>query len=295
MRTRASLAVSIAVWLASAPFAALAQDAQHICVPRVGEKLGVRFVEVCATSTKAFSDAERHPEIELPAFWIAATPLPCSRGEHETVACERVTALETGAGGDPGANRTVNALVVDGVSAHRTCALRFGGRLPTPLEREQARQVLALVTLRVRETEPGRVQLDDLPEWVEEGDCAAGPSKPGPGCRISPFPPVVTRPRGSSDVLLACTAAISESGARAVPIGESCGARRDGQRGPECVVGVPGTTAQFELSCEAPPPAQRAPRQAEPELAAFRCAVPASALGRVEPPAQTSGSAGSQR
>lgn len=273
---------ALALWLAAAAAGAQAPEAPP-CVPRVGEKLGVRFVEVCASHTAAFGDAEAHAEEALPAFWIAATPLPCSAGEHETGACEPVTALEVSPREGKGKNRPLDALVVDAVVAHRACTLRFGGRLPTPLEREQARRVLGLASLRVREV-PGpfaKLRLDDLPEWVAEGDCAATPAKPGPGCRITPFPPVEARPRAADDVLLACVAEPAGPHATGVPIGSECVERpsEGGVRSPACALSVPDGKALFVLGCEAVerPSAQRP----APDQAAFRCVLPERALGRV--------------
>ena len=287
MKSRSALACGLAALALSLPLRAAepsAGPAASACTPRTGEKLGVPFVEVCATSTASFPDAAEHREETLPAFWIAATPLPCSHGEHDTVGCDRVTALESAPLPGPGANQAVDALVVDAFVAHRICALRFGGRLPTPLEREQARNALALATLLVRETSatPPRVRLDDLPEWVEEGDCAAAPSNPGSGCRITLFPPVMARPRGDADLLLSCHAARAGSQARSVPIGAECDARlAEGARNPDCTVAVPGSGARFELFCDAKVPPRSAELHARPDQAAFRCVVPESALGRV--------------
>lgn len=251
------------------------------CTPRVGEKLGVRFVEVCASHTAEFGDADAHEPHALPAFWIAAIPLPCSRGEHDEVACDPVTALEASPIGGAGKNRVVDALVVDATVAHRTCTLRFGGRLPTPLEREQARQGLGLASLLVREA-PGpyaKLWLDDLPEWVAEGDCASTPAKPGPGCRITPFPPVTPRPRRSGEVLLACIAEPAAVNAVSTAIGGECSERpsEGGVRSPNCAVGVPGTGASFELGCEVKPRTGGDWRRAD--LAAFRCVLNERALG----------------
>lgn len=274
---------SLAVALAIAHGVACAVRAEAApCVPRTGEKLGVRFVEVCASTTEEFGDAAAHDEGALPAFWIAATPLPCSAGAHETVACETVTALEGSPLAGQGKNRPLAALVVDAAVAHRTCALRFGGRLPTPLEREHARRTLGLASLRVREV-PGpfaKVWLDDLPEWVEEGDCAASPSSPGPGCRVTPFPPVEARPRAPTDVLLACVAEPADPRARGISPGGECVERpsEHGVRSPDCALFVPDSEARFELLCAAAEPGARVPA---PEQAAFRCVLPESALGRV--------------
>jgi hypothetical protein len=276
-------ALTLLVALGAVLGAARAAEADPVpCVPRVGEKLGVRFVEVCASTTAAFGDAAAHDEAALPAFWIAATPLPCSAGSHETVACETATALEGSPLAGKGKNRPLAALAVEAAVAHRTCALRFGGRLPTPLEREHARRTLGLASLRVREV-PGpfaKLWLDDLPEWVEEGDCAASPSAPGPGCRVTPFPPVEARPRAPGDVLLACVAEPADPRARGIPLGGECIERpsEHGVRSPDCALFVPDSDARFELLCAAAELGARAPT---PEQAAFRCVLPESALGRV--------------
>jgi hypothetical protein len=193
-----------------------------------------------------------------------------------------VTALEASPLAGSGKNRALAALVVDAAVAHRTCALRFGGRLPTPLEREQARRLLGLASLRVREA-PGpyaKLRLDDLPEWVEEGDCAAAPSAPGPGCRITPFPPVEVRPRAAGDVLLACLAEPAAPRAQGITLGGECVERpsEHGLRSPDCAVFVPDSEARFELFCALAPPAAKLPT---PQQAAFRCVLPEAALGRV--------------
>jgi hypothetical protein len=282
VRALAALLAGTGLALAAGFASAQAPEAPP-CVPRVGEKLGVRFVEVCASHTARFGDAEAHADEALPAFRIAATPLPCSAGQHETVACEPVTSLEVSPVPGKGKNRFLDALVVDATVAHRTCTLRFGGRLPTPLEREQARRVLGLVSLRVREV-PGpfaQVRLDDLPEWVAEGDCAKTPAKPGPGCRITPFPPVDARPRAADDVLLACIAEPAGPYATGVPIGSECLERplEGDLRSPGCALRMPDSDARFELGCVAVerPAAQRP----APDQAAFRCVLPEHALGRV--------------
>jgi hypothetical protein len=281
MKAPVSLGLGLGLAFAGAVWAQ--EPSTPPCVPRVGEKLGVRFVEVCASHTAAFGDAEAHAEEALPAFWLAATPLPCSAGGHETVACEPVTALEASPLEGKGKNRPLDALVVDAAVAHRTCTLRFGGRLPTPLEREQARRVLGLASLRVREV-PGpfaALRLDDLPEWVAEGDCAATPAKPGPGCRITPFPPVEPRPRAPADVLLACVAEPAGPRAAGVPIGSECVERpsEGGVRSPGCALRVPDTDALLELGCEAV--ARPSARRPAPDQAAFRCVLAETALGRV--------------
>ena len=269
-----------------------AEDPSTPCAPRVAEKLGVRFIEVCGVNTAAFADAGAHDEGALPAFWVAAVPLPCTRGEHATVECETVTALEVSPLASRHKNRPVESMLVDAVTAHRTCTLRFGGRLPTPLEREQARHVLGLVSLLVREgLDPARrIWLDDLPEWVAEGDCLSSPSKLGPGCRLAQFPPIISRPLRDGDRRLACGAEPAGPEAPVVPIGAACAERpaQGGVRSPDCAVAFPGGApdARFELACrEAPVDARAAAAHPRAELAAFRCVVLPGALGRFgEPP-----------
>jgi hypothetical protein len=259
---------------------ALRAEERTPCVPRIGEKLGVPFVEVCATHTSAFADASAHTPAALPAFWIAATPLPCSAGAHETVACEPVTALEASPRAHPGRNESLGALMISAEVAHRTCALRFGGRLPTPLEQEQARRVLGLASLRVRE-EGNRLHVDDLPEWVAEGDCIASPSKPGPGCRIRMSPPISWQPRSEADVLLVCAAEPAAAGTATVRTGATCDqvADDDGTRRPDCAVQVADSDARFALRCHTPE--RKRAQHPAPDAAAFRCVLAEQALGRV--------------
>jgi hypothetical protein len=260
-----------------------------LCAPRVGEKLGVRFVEVCASSeSEVFGGAY---DRTLPPFWISAAPLPCSAGSHETVDCPTLTPLEASPVGSPLRNRPMRAAVVDAATAHRLCTLRFGGRLPTEAEREQARHVLGLVTLLVREgAGPGpSVELDELPEWAATRECAASPSNLGPGCRVSLSPPVIVRPRRAGDSLLACDAELADFGPEpSVGPGGTCGAALDSElRQPRCAVVVPHAAypSRFTLACrpvpEAPGEADARPSDA---LAPFRCVLPEAALGsRSEP------------
>jgi len=225
------------------------------CVPRAREKLGVRFVEVCAKG-----------------FFISAAPLACSAEESQSAACDPVTALESSPLGGPGKNRHVDARVTDAATAARLCETRFGGRLPTPEEREQARRSLGLVSLQVRE-EPGpfaRLRFDELPEWVAEGG------------RVTRSPDPVARPRTAGEVLLGCVAEPAMPQARWVPIGEACDERpaEGGVRSPNCALGLAGGSARFELGCD---PQHAVTSRSLPEHAAFRCVVPERALGERSP------------
>jgi len=217
------------------------------CTPRAAEQDGVRFVSVCPAG-----------------FWITAGPVPCGAAEREQAACDPVTALEASALAAPSKDHSVEAWVTDAASAARTCKRRFGGRLPTPLEREQARLALGLASLRVRE-EPGefaRLRLHAQQEWVAE----AG--------RATRYPSVATPPLPGGDGLLVCVAEPAMPQAHFVPIGESCDERPEemGVRSPNCAVGVPGTHARFELGCA---PERVVRSRARAGDAAFRCVAPA--------------------
>jgi hypothetical protein len=249
------------------------------CAPRSGERLGVRFVEVCASHTSAFADADAHAPEALPAVWIAATPLPCSAGRHETVGCDTVTALEASPAAGRGKNEPLAALVVEAELAHRICTLRFGGRLPTPLEREQARRLLGLASLRVRaDAGAARLHFDDLPEWVAEGDCAAEPARAGPSCRIRPFPPVTAWPSDAEGERLACVAEPAGPDAGAVAIGGACaeGPRAGALRRPACALELPDAGVRFALTCR--DLARAGAAAPGPLQAAVRCVLPAREL-----------------
>jgi len=235
--------------------AASSASAETPCSARAGEKAGTRFVELCGTG-----------------FFISGTPLACTPEERASAACDPVTALEVSSLAGPGKNRHVDALVTDAESAGRLCKQRFGGRLPTPSEREQARRTLGLVTLQVRE-EPGefaRLRLDELPEWVAESG------------RVTRAPPGAPRPRAQGEALLGCIAEPAMPQATAVPIGEVCDERPSeaGVRSPNCALSVPGSEARFEIGCD---PAHKVISRSRPKHAAIRCALPESAVGRIVP------------
>lgn len=291
-RRRHDLCVALFSWIAAAALPAAAQAASPLCAPRIGEKLGVPFVEVCASRASEVLGEDPGRDRVLPSLWIAAVPLACAGGRHEALDCPTVTALEASPVGSRFRNRPLRAAVVDAATAHRLCTLRFGGRLPTPEEREQARHVLGLVSLLVREdgARGDRVLFDELPEWVAASECAAMPSSLAPDCRVSLSPPVIPRPRRRGDALLACDAELADFGAEpSVPIGGGCEAELlANARRPRCAPLVPHAAypARFTLRCRAallePGDAARQPSASE---AAFRCVVPESALGRLGEPA----------
>jgi hypothetical protein len=237
-----------AVALVLAALAAAAR-AETPCTPRALEKGGARFVEVCEEG-----------------FFLLAAPVACTPAEGADAACDPVTALEASPLTGPGKNGHVDALITDAARAERICRERFGGRLPTPLERERARLALGLATVRVREEagEFARLLVYPQPEWVEEN-----------GARTR-YPSVVTPPQPGGDVLLGCVAEPAQPGAQWVPIGQSCDERplEGGVRSPDCAIGVPGTRARFELGCD-PEHARRS--HARTEDAAVRCVLPGKA------------------
>ena len=290
MRCRARAIDLVAFVLAALPLAE-ARGASPLCVPRVGEKLGVRFVEVCAASAAEVLGEDRAEDETLPAFWIAATPVPCSQGSHETVDCPTVTALETSPVGSALRNRSLASAVIEAATAHRLCTLRFGGRLPTPEEREQARHVLGLVSLLVRDGRQtsGQVMFDELPEWVAQRECEATPSNLVPDCRVSISPPILLHPRREGDAILACDAELADFGPEpAAPIGGRCEADADAAvLRPRCAVFVPHAAypSRFTLACRnATAPPGEAAAHPSADSAPFRCVLPEHALGRLGEP-----------
>lgn len=279
------------VFLGALPAPAFAGPVRSLCVPSVGEKLGVRFIEVCpARAGEVFDDASGGDRA-LPGFWISATPLPCSHGSHETLDCPTVTALEASPVGSRLRNRPMRASVLDAETAHRICTLRFGGRLPTAAEREHARHALGLVSLLVREeaAQDRRVAFDELPEWVAAEDCERNPSTIAPECRVSLSPPIVPRPRREGDALLACDAEIADFGSEpSVAIGGSCELGIEAERRrPRCAAFVPHAAypSRFTLACrDATPEVSEAAARPTSELAAFRCVLPRRALGSLGEP-----------
>jgi hypothetical protein len=286
---RASLSAALAAVAVAAGAPSAARASPPLCAPRTGEKLGVRFLEVCASNARdVLGDAY---DRALPAFWIAAAPLPCSEGSHETVDCPTLTPLEASPVGSLLRNRPQRAAMVEAATAHQLCTLRFGGRLPTPEEREQARHVLGLVSLLVREAshESARMRFDELPEWVAGSECVATPSNLGPGCQVTLSPPVILRPRAAGDRLLACDAELADVGPEAsLPLAGECEAAVQGDTlRPRCAIVVPHAAlpSRFTLACRAAPlAAAEAAAQPSDALAAFRCVVPESSLGRLGEP-----------
>lgn len=214
-------------------------------------------------------------------FWIASAPIGCLGGEHGTVSCPSIVPL---APLSPGAARLEprTAQVIDAMTAHRTCTLRFGGRLPSTIERAQAREALGLVTLVVTESSPPStgIELGALAEWTTSQPCL-DPSTLSGSCAVVRAPS-----SASSEVawprLQACSATLeAAAGALIVGPGESCPASAPGV--PRCVVAARSGRAAdgraFALACRILTAEQQAhPEPVEGERAAFRCVVPEGAL-----------------
>jgi hypothetical protein len=225
--------------------AGVAHAEEAACTPRVAEREGVRFVEVCGAGV-----------------FLSETPLPC---EGTAAACDPVTALAPApreAADATRPKRHVDALVVAGDAARERCE-RFGGRLPTRAERERAR-ALGFVSVQVRE-EPGefaRLRLDEQPEWVADGE------------RVARAPAAGPRARAPGEVLLGCVAEPALPRARAVPLGSVCDERplEAEVRSPDCALASP-SGERFELGCD---PAHTVRSKASPDHAAVRCVIPGS-------------------
>jgi hypothetical protein len=267
------------------------------CAPRIAEKLGVRFVQVCGAGE---NDA---------SFWISVAPMPCSTGEHETIDCPSITPLLIGgtAAASPVPLTSRRVVVVDSFSAHRLCALRFAGRVATRVELESARAVLGLTALVVAEqsTPATEFRFEALPEWTADGECD-NPSVPGERCRFARWPHAQARHAPMAEIR-ACDARAVGPSDRArtnTEIGGRCPAQGwswDGlsagaSHDLPCDVHLAGITTRvsgaedFALTCRAPdlqPP--RAPATDLGSIAAFRCVVPTWALATFDQPTAPSG------
>jgi hypothetical protein len=252
-------------------------EASNPCEPRVGEKLGVPFVHVCA-SDLGVESARFEP------FWISAVPLACSKGSHETVRCPSIVALAHPASGESRGPRPIPAsmaTVIDSEVAHRICTMRFAGRLPTRAERARATDAMGLATMMVVVTDnpPTSFAFRPLAEWVTEVACDT-PSVLEPSCGAG------TYPTGASsqipwDAIAACDSRPRFDASAAVALGESCPVSHwDWTAGVlPCAIRSPAgpatrpTVPAFSLDCRPPAPAERHPPDAA-DVAAFRCVLP---------------------
>jgi hypothetical protein len=263
------------------PAGAGAGEAPEPCGLRIGEKLGVHFVEVCGADGAS--------------FWISVAPMPCSAGEHETIACPSVTPLLAWrAGTNPVALTARRAAMVDRVSAHRLCGLRFAGHVATRTELERARAARAVAAVIVSEPAAGtgEFRFDALPEWTADGACE-NPSAPGTRCRFARWPDAGARPATLAEVR-ACDARqihTDEAPQTSVALGGRCpapgwtwrGAADTAGRELPCGVRVPNSDARFALSCRAPAATPPAAPPDGGDIAGFRCVVPTWALATFQP------------
>ncbi len=263
-----------------------AEDAA--CAPRSAEKLGIPFVRACEQAVRATA---RELPAERGGFWIGSYPVGCSAGEHETVECPVVTPLGPRAPGAPPAAPRQAAMASFFV-AHRTCTMRFGGRLPTRAERELARGSLGLVTLLIVESSAAVFQTAELPEWVTDEACEDA-TLPDPRCRPGTFGPTALGAPPAPSTLRACEARASAGAAPADPIGVPClapgwswptagAARADLPCGLAPIARTPLLATTLTLACAVPPPQRAVERIDDERTAAFRCVVPAMALASFE-------------
>jgi hypothetical protein len=250
------------------------------CLPALAEKIGVPFIRVCPRATIDSSASTR-------SFWISAIPLGCSAGEHGTLACPPVTSLLQPPRELPDfkAPSPRLAAVVDAYTAHKTCTMRFAGRLPTRAERAQARAALGLASVVVSEPGAGRARrIREISEWVTARPCGQ-PTALGPECKEDRYP-TGSISAVSWSMLARCSAhPVASSSFPPIELGGECAATRDAGAAwtLPCFVrglafatigGAPSTATGFELSCEPPNEAAEHPSQARPDLAAFRCVLP---------------------
>lgn len=243
--------------------AVAATDDGEACPTESGQKLGVPFVRICAP-------------LSADAVWIAATPLPCSAGDHETLECPIATSLLVAPNVPTDLLAPRTALLTDGFAAHRLCAMRFGGRLPTPEERRELRRQQGMSSVRATAEADGTIRIDELDEWTASGDCG-NPSLPGSDCRFERFPGAAA-PAIDWAAMQRCEAsAPRQADGAVVSIGGRCPA------GVECLLQSPwflkadSAPLTHALACA---PLERPLQHPAPraDVAAFRCVLPRGAL-----------------
>jgi hypothetical protein len=149
-----------------------AGEGKEACSGSAMEKLGVRFVRLCESD-------------RVDGGWIATTPLSCSRGAHGTIPCPIATPIVRD-------GRAVSAvpgsyMLSDAETAHRVCAMRFGGRLATAAELRELRARLDAAVVMAHRSNEGAIAFDELPEWVGEGTCSH-PTLPEADCKFEMKP-----------------------------------------------------------------------------------------------------------
>lgn len=263
------------------------------CSDRKIIKLGVPFVHVCPEDLA-------EPAGAFAPFWIGTLPNGCSVGDHGTVLCPTITPLSVPASHDRRPPEPVEpriASMSDALLAHRVCAMRFGGRLPTRRERALAEAALGLSALAVRPQgePPVRFDFQVIPEWVTAVPCDH-PSVLGPECGVSEYPELSAR---AVDIttLAACRALPGEPTATQpiVSLGESCPSPGfywppdDHKLALPCAVRTPpiagaATGKNFALHCAAPERSAAQPEPGEDARALFRCVLPDNAAVGTEVP-----------
>lgn len=262
---------------AKAPPAPVAQPLPHGQSP-LPQKLGLQFLPM--------------EEEDGGLQWLASSPIRCSAGEHDLVRCLTITPLASDGRLQPdGGIASVGVVAADADTAHRLCAQRFGGRLPTPAQRARLGALHGLSSLLVVQTSSPaeRFRYLELPEWTEEGSCD-NPVRPGEGCAVTLFPSDSAAEAMRAGEL-SCTArrVVDSSGYSVIDLGEACprelGLAMDaGVQTLPCLLRVRGPTAAdpavlYALSCSAFE-AVRPAADLEVRAGAYRCLVPPTAFGQ---------------
>lgn len=263
------------------------------CSGRKVVKLGVPFVQVCPQDVG-------QPAGTFEPFWIGTLANGCSAGDHGTVLCPTVTSLSAPAAHDPRPPEPVEARLCsmsDALLAHRVCAMRFGGRLPTRTERALAQAALGLTALAVHPSgdPPVRFDLQVLPEWVTAVPCDH-PSVLGPECGVSEYPELSARAVDVTN-LSSCRALARDATATeaTLEVGESCPSPAFAWSGDghgtllPCAVRTPPTGGAaagkaFALQCAPPVRTAEQPEPGGEARALFRCVLPDNALVGTEIP-----------
>lgn len=259
------------------------------CTPRTAEKLGLPFVRVCPPGE--------------PGFWIGATPMACSGGDHDAMRCPTVTAIGHPVSTSPLPIRPTTAQLIDAETAARVCFYRMGGHVASRAERVKARHGLGLATVLVTESDSAaqRFRFAELPEWVsEEPGERCENQEPMKTCHFGWYPAESRSPGVPWANMRACQAvfhAVPPADLPLVALGSGCaaptwswaeapGSERPLPCGLHTPAGhAPGTRgdAAFALACRAPA-LHPHPVGEDKNTAAYRCVLPASALGAYDLP-----------
>lgn len=188
-----------------------AGEARSECSSDTVEKLGVRFVRLCASD-------------RLDGGWIAVEPLECSTGAHGTIPCPVATPLLRGSEARPAS--PASYMLSDGETGHRVCAMRFGGRLATTVELRELRDRMDAGVVIAHREAGGAIAFDELPEWTGEGGCSH-PTLPEADCRFEMRPTTKLVRTLPWRTLQACEFEADGTTDTATPLGRSCPAKGD--------------------------------------------------------------------